>query len=314
MQEKPLVSIVTPSYNMAGFLPGTIESVLSQDYPRIEYIVMDGGSTDGTREILQRYGDRLRYVSAPDRGAADAINHGCENCHGSIFAWLNADDTYLPGAVSAAVREFLAAPDAAMVYGNAYWVDSRGEVLGPYPTAPFELDRLRRECFICQPAAFLRKSAFEQVGMLDSSLQSAFDYDLWMRLSQSGRFVPSEQYWAASRMHRASKTLGNRSQMYAECFSVLQRHYGYVPFQWVHSRCCYLLDGRDQFYEALQPSLFKYVLSLPYGCWHNRRRMWRFAREWWSVTRMAGFARRNNESRFRRVLHHKTADYRDRPS
>jgi glycosyltransferase involved in cell wall biosynthesis len=120
MAEEPLVTIVTPSYNMGAFLSETIDSVLSQDYPRIEYLVMDGGSTDGTVGILRRYGNRLRYLSAPDHGAADAINRGCESSQGSIFAWLNADDRYLPGAVSAAVRQLMAAPGVAVAYGEAY--------------------------------------------------------------------------------------------------------------------------------------------------------------------------------------------------
>jgi glycosyltransferase involved in cell wall biosynthesis len=291
VQEKPLVSVVTPSYNMAAFLAETIESVLSQDYPRIEYIVMDGGSTDGTLEILKRYGDRLRYVSTPDNGAAAAINRGSDAASGSVLAWLNADDTFLPGAVSAAVERLTAEPDAALVYGKAHWVDARGRILRPYPTVPFDPERLSRENYICQPAAFLRKSAFQKAGKLDPSLQSAFDYDLWIRLSRHGRFVHSEQYWATSRMHRNCKTLGNRSQMYAECFALFHRHFGYVPFRWVHSRCCFLLDGRDQFYEPLRPSLFKYLISLPYGCWHNRRRMPRFAREWWSAVKTVGFTR-----------------------
>ena len=313
MLEKPLVSIVTPSYNMAAFLPETIESVLSQDYPRIEYIVMDGGSTDNTIEILKRYEGRLRYGSTPDRGAAEAINRGCESCRGSIFAWLNADDTYLPGAVSAAVEELMGAPDAVAVYGEAYWVDQKGEVLRPYPTRPFDENWLSHECYICQPACFLRKPAFKQIGMLDPTFQSAFDYDLWIRLARQGRFVRSEQYWATSRMHSASKTLGNRSQMYAECFSIFKRHFGYVPFQWIYCKCCHMLDGRDQFYQPLQPSLCKYLLALPFGCWHNRRQMARFAREWWSGMKLAGFIRHLGDTRARRDLNLPAASRREPP-
>jgi hypothetical protein len=127
--------------------------------------------------------------------------------------------------------------------------------------------------------------------MLDSILQSAFDYDLWFRLSKSYHFVRLEQYLATSRMHSSSKTLGNRSEMYSESFHVLKRHTGYVPFQWIHSFCCYLIDRRDQFYEPLQPSVFKYLVSLPLGCWHNQRNMLRFAREWYSVMTLAGLIR-----------------------
>src|SRR5215467_10641711 len=104
MEQPPLVSIVTPCLNAARYITCTVESVLNQDYPCIEYIVMDGGSTDGTLDLLRTWEGRLHYVSAPDGGAADAINLGFQRSHGTIFAWLNADDTYLPGAISTAVR------------------------------------------------------------------------------------------------------------------------------------------------------------------------------------------------------------------
>jgi len=279
---------------MARFLPQTIDSVLSQDYPNIEYVVMDGGSTDGTIEILKRYGDRLRYVSAPDGGAADAINRGFQNCRGSILAWLNADDVYLPGAVSAAVSKFMSTPDAAVVYGEACWTNPDGEVIRPYPVRPFDRDRLLRECYICQPACFFRRSAFEQAGRLDATLEVVFDHDLWIRLSQQHQFCQVDRHLANSRMHGASKTLGNRPQMYRESFQIFKRYADYVPFRWIHSYCCYVIDKRDQFYEPLKPSFAKYLLSLPVGCWHNRGRLPRFVREWSSEMTWAGLIRRLN--------------------
>ena len=123
-----LVSIVTPSYNMARYLPRTIESVLSQDYPSIEYIVVDGGSTDGTLDILSRYGPRLRYMTGKDKGPSDAAHRGFLEAKGEIFAWLNADDTYLPGAVRMGVEYLRDHPDIDVVYGEGYWVDERGSV------------------------------------------------------------------------------------------------------------------------------------------------------------------------------------------
>jgi glycosyltransferase involved in cell wall biosynthesis len=292
MAQRPLVSIVTPSLNMAGFLPQTIESVLSQDYPEIEYVVMDGGSTDGTIEILKRYGDRLRYVSEPDGGAADAINRGFQACRGSILAWLNADDTYTPGAVSAAVRKFVDTSEAEIVYGEACWTDPEARVIGPYPVRVFDRERLLHECYICQPACFFRRSAFERVGGLNANLQIVFDYDLWIRLSEHHHFFQLDRQLANSRMHTASKTLGSRKQMYQESFQIFKRHSGYIPFRWIHGYCCYMLDGRDQFYEPLQPSFLKYLLSLPVGCWHNRGNVLRFAGEWYSEMTWAGLIRR----------------------
>lgn len=302
MQEDPLVSIVTPSYNSAAYLKETIESVLSQDYPRIEYIVVDGGSTDGTIEILERYKERLRYVSGPDSGAAEAINRGFEVSHGSIFAWLSADDTYLPGAVSTAVRSLTSDPNLAAVYGEAYWVGSQGEVLRRYPTQPFDPELLGQECYICQPACFLRRAAFQEVGMLDMKLQFAFDYDLWIRMSRRYRFGWLPEYLATSRMHGSTKTLGRRAQVFRETFRILKHHYGYVPFQWVYGYCCYLVDKRDQFYEPLRPSIFKYSLSLPHGCRYNWDQIGRYWREWCSVMSLVGLIRRWNESWIARAL------------
>ena len=159
-EDRPLVSIVTPSYNMARFLEEAIQSVLSQDYPNIEYIVIDGGSADATLDILRRYEGRLRYVSEPDRGQTDAINKGFRLSRGSVFAFLCADDAYLPGAVSTAVRHMLANSGHAGIYGEGYLIDENGTNLGRYPTrkrSPPEL--LKAECFICQPAAFLWRDA-----------------------------------------------------------------------------------------------------------------------------------------------------------
>jgi glycosyltransferase involved in cell wall biosynthesis len=156
-RQLPLVSVITPCLNMGEFLEETIQSVLSQDYPHIEYIVMDGGSTDRTLQILEKYKDRLCYKSRPDRGTADAVNRGFALSEGAFFAWLSADDTYLPSAVSAAVRALTDNPQAGAVYGEAWWVDASGKTIARYPTRPFDRELLGEECFICQPATFIRR-------------------------------------------------------------------------------------------------------------------------------------------------------------
>jgi glycosyltransferase involved in cell wall biosynthesis len=187
VDEHPVVSIVTPSYNMGQYLEETIQSVLTQDYPRIDYIVMDGGSTDGTLEILKKYEGRLRYQSARDRGQSDAINKGFAISHGSVFTFLNADDTYLPGAVSTAIRHMQAEPTAGVVYGEAYYVDEQGKVIERYPTQPFDPGLLGSRCYICQPASFLWRDVFESVGMINVDQHIALDYDLWVRISTRDR-------------------------------------------------------------------------------------------------------------------------------
>jgi glycosyltransferase involved in cell wall biosynthesis len=287
----PLVSIITPSYNMGAFIGQAAVSVLSQDYPRIEYIVVDGASTDNTLDVLRPYEGRLRLVSRPDSGPAEAINRGFAMSSGSIFAWLNADDTYLPGAVRTAVEALIARPSAGAVYGEGCWTDVGGKAIGPYPTRDFDPALLAQECIICQPACFMRRELFERVSMLDAALQFSFDYDLWIRASAISRFERLPQALATSRMHGENRTLGQRPRIFRESMAVLARHYGYVPFQWLHSYCSYLLDGRDQFYEPLRPTFFKYLLSLPVGCWYNRRQLGRYWREWRSQTSVESFAR-----------------------
>lgn len=275
---------------MADYIEQTINSVLAQDYPSIEYLVVDGGSTDGTLEILRRYRGRLRYLSQHDNGPADAVNRGFQMGHGSVFAWLNADDTYRPGAISVVVEHLRAHPETGAVYGDGYWTDAAGRIIAPYPTREFERESLRHECFICQPACFLRREAFAGAGMLNATLKYAFDYDFWIRASAQFRFEYLATPLATSRMHPANKTIGERRRIFEENFQVLKQHYGYIPFRWIHAYCSYVIDGRDQFFQPLRPTISKYLLSLPVGCWHNRRRLGRYGSEWLSV--MSGGALR----------------------
>lgn len=292
MKSSPLVSIVTPCYNAAPFIRRTIESVLSQDYPRIEYIVMDAGSTDGTVEILESYGARLNYVSEPDQGAADAINRGFLRSSGVIFAWLNADDVYLPGAVTTAVRHLTGSPQAGVVYGEGTWVDENDAILGRYPTqSPYSASALERECFICQPAAWMTRAAFGSVGMLDPKLGCSFDYDLWIRLSRTYPFLAVPETLATSRMHSQNKTLKQRTAVFRETIALLQRHFGYVPLNWVYGYLSYLRDGRDQYFEPLRHSPLVYMESLLVGSYYNWRHAVRFWQEWSGRLTMGNLSR-----------------------
>lgn len=291
MRGDPLVSIVTPVYNLAEFIEETVLSVLNQDYPRIEYIVMDGGSTDGTLEILAKYRDRLRVRSQPDRGTADAINQGFRISSGEIFAFLNGDDVYLPGAVRTAVEFLTAHPAAGGVYGEADWITTDGRVIGRYPTRPFDPALLAQECYICQPACFLRREVFLKAGLLDPDLEYAFDYDLWIRVSRLARLEKIDVVLANSRMRPTGKTLGQRRRVFREAARVLMRHYGYVPFQWVYAYAALVIDGRDQFFEPLRPSATKLLASLALGVGWNRSRSLRFLKEWARWLRPSAAAR-----------------------
>jgi glycosyltransferase involved in cell wall biosynthesis len=276
----PLVSIVTPSYNMAKYLRETIESVLSQDYPAIEYIVMDAASTDETLAILKAHQDRLAFTSNSDKGPSDAISQGLRRAHGEILGWVNADDTLLPGAVRAAVDFLTRHPDIDVVYGEGWWVDETGMVISRYPSLPFDAKVLERDCFICQPAAFIRASAYRSCE-LDPDVNWSFDYDLWIRMAKAGmRFAFLPEYLANSRMHRGSKTIYERGKVFEYSMAMLKRHYGYIPLPWIVGYTAFRIDGRDQFFEAMRPSFWKYLASLPVGLWYNRSAPLRFLSEW----------------------------------
>jgi glycosyltransferase involved in cell wall biosynthesis len=265
---------------MEEFLPAAVESVLAQDYSQIEYIVIDGGSTDGTAEILERYRRFLEFLSEKDLGPADAIHKGLDKAKGEILAWLNADDTYEPGAVRFAVEYLTAHPLADVLYGDGWWIMADGRPIRRYPTSPFNPSILERDCFICQPATFMRASAY-RFCKIDRKLKLSFDYDLWIRMSKQGhRFEYAPRHLANSRMHPGCLTLGKRREMFLTSMELLRRHYGYVPFSWVFGYAAFLIDSRDQFFEPLRPSLSNYLLSLPLGFWNNRSKPLRFLREW----------------------------------
>lgn len=285
------VSLVTPTFRMARFLPQAIDSVLAQQVEELDYQVADGGSTDGTREILESYGDRLRWHSAPDAGAADALRTAFSQARGDIFGWLNADDILLPGALLAAIDAFKTHPEAVAVFSGARWVDEQANPIRPYPVAPDAAARLDQECLICQPACFFRAAAYRVAGGIDPTLSSAFDYDLWIRLARLGPFLHQPGAWAMSRMHGLNKTLGERRAMFREGIVVLARHFGYVPFNWVYCRRVYERDGNDQFAVPLSPSVPAYLASLPEGLFINRAAPRRYWNEWSGQITLPGLRR-----------------------
>lgn len=286
-----MVSIVTPTLNFAHFIEETIRSVAGQDYPDIEHIVVDGGSTDGTLEILRRF-PNVKVLTGKDRGAADAINRGFEHSRGEFFTWLNADDLLLPGAIRAAVEALRQEPDAGAVYGEGWWIDEQGARLDAYPTRDFDARLLERECFICQPASLMRSHAFRAAGRLNPDFDLTFDYELWMRFSRKYKIKRIAAPMAYSRMHHSNKSLGQRDGVFRETFHVLRLHYGYVPFQWIYAYACYRADKRDQFFEPLEPSVAGYLKSLPMGMGLNRGSRLRYLAEWFRVMSWAGLHRR----------------------
>lgn len=225
----PTVSIVTPSFNQARFLEAAIQSALSQDYPRIEYIIVDGGSTDGSLDIIQKYADRLAWwVSEKDRGQTDAINKGFARASGQIFAWINSDDTYEPRAVGQAVRFLLDHPEVGMVYADCNYINEQGRVIGKFPAAQTDLPRLRRGyVHIPQQTMFFRAELWKQVGPLDPSFYFAMDYDLWTRIAARAelRYLAG-QTWANFRIHASGKTVAADDRCWPEMLRVHYRDGG----------------------------------------------------------------------------------------
>jgi hypothetical protein len=214
----PLVSIVTPSFNQAAFLEDTLSSVLAQDYTPLEYIVIDGASSDGSQAIIQRYADRLAWwVSEPDAGQAEAINKGLQHARGEIVAWLNSDDLYLPGAISRAVQALEIDPELGMVFGEAISIDPQGQPINRLAFEQRGLADLLRFRIICQPAVFLRRSVLEKAGLLDPSYHFMLDHQLWIRMAYLApiQYVPYPPL-AAARHHPAAKNVAQSSAFSAE--------------------------------------------------------------------------------------------------
>jgi glycosyltransferase involved in cell wall biosynthesis len=278
---------------MGRYLVQSLASLAAQEYPHLEIIVLDGGSTDGTLAILKGYGDRLKWVSQKDNGPADALREGFARASGQVFGWLNADDLLDPSAIRRAVEILEMDSGLAAVYGDALWMDEHGATIAKYPTQDF-VDALSRECFICQPACFFRADAYREAGGIDTRLDCSFDYDLWIRMSAKGRFRYVPVLFAYSRMHRSNKTLRQRRVVFEEGMQILKRHFGYVPYSWVHSYACFKNDGRDQFFEPQAATRWTHMISLPTGLWWNRSQPKRFLLEWLSRTKLKPLTDRIN--------------------
>ncbi len=219
---KPLVSIITPSYNQAQYLEDTIQSVLQQDYPNLEYIIVDGGSTDGSPEVIERYQDKFAWwVSESDQGQADAINKGFRKATGEIVAWLNSDDLYLPGTISSAVELFQKNPAAGVIYGDAVSADADGRLLNELRFSSWGTRDFLQFNIICQPAVFMKRSIVEKVGYLDPNYHFFLDHQLWIRLSRETEFVHHPEIWAVSRYHQDAKNVTMASGCGAEVIRIM---------------------------------------------------------------------------------------------
>lgn len=216
------VSIVTPSYNQASFLEQTMLSVLDSTVAGCEYFVMDGGSSDASAEIIHKYANRLAgWVSEKDRGQADAINKGLRQSTGEIVAWLNSDDYYLPGAIQRAIQAFAQNPQASLVYGDVLSVDAHDRVFNVQKFRAYDLLDMMSFNIISQPAVFIRRSALDQVGLLDPSYHCLLDHHLWLRLARLGPIVYIPETLAAARYHVDAKNLARPVEFGREAFRIV---------------------------------------------------------------------------------------------
>jgi glycosyltransferase involved in cell wall biosynthesis len=223
----PLVSIVTPTFNQGAFIRETVESVLGQDYPEIEYIVIDDGSTDATRAVLESFGTRLRWWSRPNRGQTATINEGFAQCRGKVVTWLNSDDTLLPGAVSWGVSAFDRHPAAGVVFGDTLFTGADGSPLQRSAATCFDYETFVVECQnpIPQCSSFLRRSVLEAAGPLDDALYYFMDWDLWMRAGLSAPIVYEPVLLSTYRLHAESKTVARARRAAPELECVYRKYF-----------------------------------------------------------------------------------------
>jgi hypothetical protein len=241
----PSVAIVIPSLNQGAFLEDAIKSLMGQAGVDLQVALTDGGSTDQTRGIMSLYKDKFDYFrSFPDNGQGAAVNEGVSHLKSAAYVgWLNADDVMLPDGLWAMSSFLDHHPEYIAVFGKALIIDEKGRITGEYPTKPFNKRAFAVYCTICQPASLIRRSAWDEVGGLDESIQTCMDYDLWWRLSKIGQIGYIEQCVAHARDHSQTKTRTLRKKVNEEAISILLRHWGMVPKNWCMAN---ILEGLEE--------------------------------------------------------------------
>ncbi|MBD2579005.1 glycosyltransferase family 2 protein [Oscillatoria sp. FACHB-1406] len=223
----PRITIVTPSYNQGAFIEETIRSILLQNYPNLEYIIIDGGSTDNTLEIIQKYEPFIAYWSSePDRGQSEAVNKGFRRATGQLIGWQNSDDIYQPGAFWAAVQKFKACPQADVIYGNLNFIDEASQFISSYPIGEANVENMIPYPAVCNQAAFFRDRVFKENQYLDESLKHCMDQEFFLRLLiKDYKFAFEPELLAGFRRHQAAKTSQQAAIWSEESFALYRSIY-----------------------------------------------------------------------------------------
>ncbi len=255
------ISIVTPSFNQGKFIERTIKSVLDQNIRGLEYVVVDGGSSDNTLDILKKYNGRIRWVSEKDNGQADAVNKGIRMSEGEIIGWLNSDDIYYSETVSAVLDYFGKNPETDIVYGDALHIDQDDQVLEPYYTEDWNYERLKDICFISQPSVFFRRRLVDRIGVLDEKLRYCMDYEYWLRAGQVTDFFRINKILAGSRMYKSNKTLGERIPVHKEINDMFKERFGRIPDKWLFAYAHVLVEDKG-YDRSIRRENMKFILEL----------------------------------------------------
>ena len=264
MVNTPLVSIVTPSFNKSRFIAKTIESVVAQDYAKIEHIVIDGNSTDGTQEILARY-SKLIWVSEPDRGQSHALNKGFRLAEGEILGWLNADDTYQPRAIETAIHILENNPSIDAVYSDLQVIDEEGKPIRLAKAEPFDRYVLPQKNVVKQPTIFMRRSVYESTGEINENLHYVMDWEYWLRAGLKSKFLYLQDVVLANfRLCSGTKSFDMPPEFHLEWLNVLEEidhnpDYGGIP--------------RRSIVAARRMTSGAYYLSRAAECSRNRDRV-----------------------------------------